>query len=174
MHKFETERLSMRLLNEQDKDLYCFLYTDPRTMRQICQPLSQQQAENAFNKTLKSTSSDTTKILSWVIIDKELNQAIGIQGFSKEKKEEDTYNIGIMLTRLANGKLIPEEALTGLIDYGFKTLKIDRIKTEFINTHKASARITKKLGFKFNNRLPNEGFAGYLTRKGWILNNKIT
>lgn len=168
MHKFETERLVMRLLDEQDKKLYCFLYTDPRTMRQIGEPLSPEQAEKAFRVTLCSMASGSKKILSWVIIDKQTLQPIGIQGFNEEKSEVNTFNIGIMLTRLANGKLIPEEALTGLIQFGFSSLNIERIKTEFGQTHKASARITKKLGFIFNKTLPEAQKTGYIAKTDWI------
>ena len=50
MHSFTTERLLIRPLNEQDKNLYVSLYTDVKIMRNIGEPLSTKAAEQAFNR----------------------------------------------------------------------------------------------------------------------------
>ena len=61
--------------------------------------------------------------------------------------------IGIMLATKANGKLLPEEAVSALMEHGFKQLNIDRINAFYANINRATKRILKKIGYIFEAEL---------------------
>ncbi|KGJ89687.1 GNAT family N-acetyltransferase [Colwellia psychrerythraea] len=147
MQTLATERLIIRPLTKQDKALYITLYTDAKVMRNICPPLNKHAAEQLFESSLKQLDRFNNKRLSWVLIEKASQQAIGIQGITWDQGDSETISIGIMLTRSANGKLIPEEAMGALIEYSFKHLKINKINAEYQKINLATARFVKKLGF---------------------------
>ncbi|NMH64950.1 GNAT family N-acetyltransferase [Shewanella salipaludis] len=179
-HVFTSTRLVNRPLAERDLPLYCSLYTDARIMRHIAAPLSQARAERAFWTSLKLMAAPAPTLLSWVITDKLTGEPLGIQGFSWAKAsahEATAHNkatadkkatahkadartnvrqdaaraeIGIMLLRSANGKLIPEEAMGALMQHGFDRLGLKRIDAQFAKRNLATERFVKKLGFCFD------------------------
>ena len=116
MHSFTTDRLLIRPLDEQDKTLYISLYTDAKAMRNIGEHLSELAAEKAFNKTLKAMKKEKPTVITWAIVLLSNNQSIGLQAFNF--KSITLAEIGIMLLRNNNGRLLPEEAIGSLIEYG--------------------------------------------------------
>lgn len=148
MHSFTTERLLIRPLAEQDKNVYTRLYSDAKTMRNISEPLSNIEAEQAFNKTLKAMRKDKPKAITWAIVTLDNNQCIGLQALNWQKTE--VAEIGIMLLRNSNGKLLPEEAIGSLIEYGFNYLSLPQINACFTKKNLATARVAKKTGFTFD------------------------
>lgn len=148
MHSFTTERLLIRPLNEQDKDLYISLYTDVKIMRNIGEPLSTKAAEQAFNRSLKAMTIDSPIILTWAIVTLSNYNSIGIQALNL--KTPDTADIGIMLLRTSNGKLLPEEAMGALMEYSFNYLPIITINAYYAKANLATKRFVKKLGFNYN------------------------
>lgn len=147
MHTITTDRLLLKPLTEQDKPLYLQLYTNPKVMRKICSPLSESQAEQFFNLTLKQVDRFDNKRLSWAIVEKESQKTIGIQGITWDKNLPDTVSIGIMLLPAANGRLYPEEAMGALVQYAFEYANLTQVNAEFNKTNFATARFVKKLGF---------------------------
>ncbi|KGJ89690.1 GNAT family N-acetyltransferase [Colwellia psychrerythraea] len=158
MHSFTTERLLIRPLSIQDKALFINLYTDAKVMRNIAAPLSDEKAEKAFNNTLSIMNKAQPKIMSWAIVNIIDNRAIGIQGFTwspmkngpLSNTKPSVAEIGIMLLRSSSGKLLPEEAIGSLIEYGFKHLKLEQINACFTKENLATARVSKKAGFVCN------------------------
>lgn len=147
MHSFTTERLLIRSLTEQDKSMYISLYTDAKIMRNIGEPLSSDAAENAFNRTIKALKKDPPKVMTWAIVTLSNNDCIGIQALSWQNS--DTAEIGIMLLRHSNGKLLPEEAMGSLMEYAFNYLAINMINANYAKKNLATKRFVKKLGFIF-------------------------
>jgi len=150
MHSFTTERLLIRPLAEQDKILYLSLYTDAKVMRNIGEPLTAEAAEKAFVSTLKAMSKSQPKILTWAIVDKTTNEAIGLQALNlADKSNPQSAEIGIMLSQKFNGKLLPEEAMGALMEYAFTQLHIDCIHAFYSKKNLATKRFVNKLGFFF-------------------------
>ena len=148
MHSFTTERLLLRPLEAQDKQLYLSLYTDAKTMRHIGEPLSTQAAEKAFNNTVKAMQSDSPKVMTWAMVTLENNNCIGLQALNW--LAPNTADIGIMILRTSSGKLLPEEAIGSLIEYGFNHLALKQINSRFAKKNLATARVSKKAGFVFD------------------------
>ena len=145
MHSFTTERLLIRPLAEQDKDLYLNLYTDKKIMRNIGEPLSVEVAEKAFKKTIKAMQKTQPKVMTWAIVTLDNNQSVGIQALSYQTL--DAAEIGIMLLRHSNGKLLPEEAMGALMEYAFSHLITNTIHACYAKSNLATKRFVKKLGF---------------------------
>jgi len=148
LHSFTTERLLVRPLAEQDKDLYISLYTDAKIMRHIGEPLSVEAAEKAFNSTIKAMRKSKPKVMTWAVVSLDNNEFLGLQGLNWQTP--DIAEIGIMLLRHTNGKLVPEEAIGSIIEYGFNHLSLQQINACFAKKNLATARVAKKTGFTFD------------------------
>lgn len=165
MHSFTTERLLIRPLSEEDKALFINLYTDAKVMRNISAPLSGEKAEKAFHNTLKIMKKAQPSIMTWVIVNLADNKAIGIQGFTWPSMKSEQLNsqknktaeIGIMLLRNSNGRLLPEEAIGALIEYGLTYIELEQINACFTKRNLATARVAKKVGFICNIKEQIEG-----------------
>jgi len=148
MHNFTTQRLLIRPLAEQDKDLYFSLYTNAKVMRNIGEPLTQVEAEKAFTSTLKAMQKTQPKVMSWAIVALYNNECIGIQGLNWQTP--DIADIGIMLSRTSNGKQLPEEAMGALMEYAFNYLSVAKINAFYARKNLATSRFVKKLGFIYD------------------------
>ena len=150
MHSFTTERLLIRPLAEQDEAMYISLYSNTKIMRNISEPLSIAEAKKAFARTIKAMNKTQPKVMTWAIITLNNNECIGLQALNWHGQEVTSIaEIGIMLLRHSNGKLVPEEAMGALIEYGFTKLTLQKINACFAKKNLATARFTKKLGFIF-------------------------
>ena len=148
MPRFTTERLLIRPLAEQDKAMYLSLYTDAKGMRNMSEPLTYVAAENAFSKTLIAMEKEKPQVMTWAIVNQENNLCIGLQALSWHTPEiANIADIGIMLSRASNGKLLPEEAMGALMEYAFNYLSVDKINAFYARKNLATQRFVKKLGF---------------------------
>ncbi|PKG83189.1 N-acetyltransferase [Colwellia sp. 75C3] len=162
MHSFTTERLLIRPLIAEDKAFYCYQYTDKKMMRVVGEPLTQAKAHAAFDRALAANSLEKNTVRTWAIVDKKIDEIIGTQAFSWLAATQTTkpsslpieqVEIGIMLATKANGKLLPEEAVSAIMEYGFKQLNIDRINAFYANKNRATQRILRKIGYVFEANL---------------------
>lgn len=147
MHSFETERLSIRLLEEKDIDLYVSLYTDPKIMRFIAEPFTEHKAKSSFFTAIKLNSETPFKQVIWAIVDKNSNEVCGIQNLSMHYEDKRSAEAGLILARKAQGRFYPEEALIGMVDYGFSNLGLKTIFAYSSLTNRASKRVVLKAGF---------------------------
>lgn len=154
-HTFETERLLIRPISQQDQALYCELYTNEKTMRNICPPLSTDSAISAFHRTVKLMHKVNSRYMTWTIVDKSKGTSIGITSLTwhnNSESEPKSPEIGIMLIRSAHGKKIPEEAMGSLMEYAFKKLAVVNIIAIYKKTNLPTAKFVKKLGFVIDNQ----------------------
>jgi len=179
MHSFTTERLLIRPLIAEDDNFYCYQYTDKKMMRVVGEPLTQKQASAAFHRALAANVLKKDTARTWSIVDKATNDIIGTQALSwlaaRQATKPTTHpinevEIGIMLATKANGRLLPEEAVSALMEYGFKQLKIDRINAFYAEKNRANQRILKKIGYIFEPSLQDittdSGYQ-YFDQKQW-------
>ncbi|PMG28062.1 hypothetical protein BCU94_18315 [Shewanella sp. 10N.286.52.C2] len=144
-YSFNTQRLSMRLIQQGDFDIFERLYSDPKTMRKICAPFEPKQIKQFFETALQDNLTPIKQRRVWLI--EHNNQAIGLQSLFAQQNQSNHADIGIMLLRQYNGKLLAEEATIGLISFGFSQLKFERIYAQYDSTNYATHRSTQKLGF---------------------------
>ena len=78
---------------------------------------------------------------------------IGGLGLSKINKEQGTSDIGYWLGKKYHRQGIMTEAITPLIDFAFKKLKLRRLQAPIFAENKKSRAFAKSLGFKYEGRL---------------------
>jgi ribosomal-protein-alanine N-acetyltransferase len=148
MHSFNTERLLIRPLAEQDKALYLSLYCDTEVMRNIGEPLSFKSAEKSFCNTLKAMKRSSCKVLTWTIIDKLNNQTIGIQVLNfNDEANNKSAEVGIMLSTKRQNTGLGKEAMSVLLQYGFTQLSLDIVTALYAKKNLASHKLFHSLDF---------------------------
>ncbi len=148
MHSFTTERLLIRPLTKQDRELYISLYCDAKVMRNIAAPLSIGSARKAFDNTLKAMQTLPCKVLTWVIVKKFSNQAIGIQAFNfNDKTNDKSAEIGIMLSTKEQNTGLGKEAVSALLHYGFSRCVLDMVTVLYAKKNLASDKLFSSLNF---------------------------
>ncbi|WP_394493846.1 GNAT family N-acetyltransferase [Shewanella sp. ENK2] len=146
-HSFETDRLIIRLLEEGDRDFFVSLYTDPKIMRHIGEPFSEEKANSSFKTAIKLNTEIPIKQLLWVINDKSSRETCGIQNLSFHYEDKGKAEAGLILARKAQGRFYPEEALVGMVNYGFTQLGLSSIYAYSSVRNRASKRVVTKAGF---------------------------
>ncbi len=144
-----TERLVLRPLIEADRWLFHQLYSDPKVMRNTAPPFSPERIDKMFDNTLTLMAKKQPVGLVWVIKEKDTQQSIGIICLYDIDYQSGCCRIGLMLLRLANGKLYPEEALARVTSYCFFDMGLENVFGEFTNKNFAAKRYARKLGYKF-------------------------
>ena len=90
------------------------------------------------------------------VVWKETNEYIGFSGL-KYLPEFDAVDIGYRFKSAFWGKGIATEANLPFIDYGFKTLKLNKIIGMAFPENKASVRVLEKLGLRFKKWIEEDG-----------------
>lgn len=147
---FATDRIKCHLLQIEDIDAYCALYTNEKVMRKISSPLSQEKALEQFHRAQgfnqKYLNSEAARCLTWSILNAD-NQFIGTQGLVWHQPDAEEAEIGIMLNQQASGKGYPVEAMGALTDFGLIQLRLKTIFAHFDPQNLAVERFVKKLGY---------------------------
>jgi len=158
---FETERLLIRPLEEKDREFYISLYTDAKIMRHICEPFTLEQADKAFNATLKAMNKAVETLnamtMTWIVDDIESTQSFGIMSVDFRNrninvvKQKLTHagccEFGIILMQQSHGKGLPNEAIIGLAKFTLTYFKVARIYCTYNKKNLAVSRFIKKIGF---------------------------
>jgi RimJ/RimL family protein N-acetyltransferase len=97
----------------------------------------------------KKMLEDLAKDHNYSIIDLETNEAIGTCGFLKIDSINQTANAGIFIgNKNYWNKGYGTEALSLLVDYGFKALNLHNVMLEVASFNKRAIRSYEKIGFK--------------------------
>lgn len=152
---YETDRFLMRPVVESDRAFYLSLHCDAKVMEHISPPLTAQQANKAFDTTLKQIAKPSPKILAWIVIEKQSNQAVAYQAVSwylhAQAKTDPLFQtngqpeVGIILSSQHQGKGYAVEAVGSLVEYVFTRLNYSLINFFYYKKHNATKRLLKKL-----------------------------
>jgi len=172
MKVFTSKNLQMRPLAAQDQAMFCALYTDEKTMRFIEPAYSQEKAIKTFKSFVKKNTDSSSGFSTWAIV----NKTIHISDISKTEtehlappaiglvllynkagnKELKITEVGILLLRQANGKLLAEEGLGAMLSYAFSQLHLPHVNARFDRRNLATKRITRKVGFSYHQNSADE------------------
>ncbi|MCL1065729.1 GNAT family N-acetyltransferase [Shewanella olleyana] len=148
MHEFETENLIIRLINNKDRASFNKLYTDPKIMKNIAEPLTFEFSDRMFEATLVKYSKKNFEMMIWAIYSKSEHKFLGIESLNFQYYQEGEAEAGLILDRLSHGKGNAVEALVGLIEYGFNHLSIQTIYAKCSLKNYAPQRVLRLSGFK--------------------------
>lgn len=147
MTAFYTERLSHRLLEEQDIAFAASLYQDPKVMRKIATSFSKEKSERSMMAAVKAHNGSVLKLCVWLISERTTGRPVGIQMLNWKTPGSKSAEAGIMLHPSANGKQFAFEAVGAMLDVGFHIYHLDHIYAQFNTTNIPVAKFVKKLGF---------------------------
>ena len=87
----------MRPLAEQDKAMFCALYTDAKTMRYIEPVYSQEKAINAFKGLVKRNSNNNSGFTTWAIFTKGSIQSNKSETYETNNEQLKSTSIGLVM-----------------------------------------------------------------------------
>ena len=164
----ETERLLLRRFTERDVDAVFALRGDAEIMRFIRSPQKRQESVNWLK--LVSSLWETERIGFCAVIEKRSGALVGWCGLWRLKETGET-EIGYAIDRRFWGKGLATEAARAFLDYGFETLKLDKIAAVARPENIGSRRVMEKLGmtFDYTGEFYGRDLVHYsISRESWV------
>lgn len=145
----KTERLGFSIWNESDMPDALELWGDPEVTKFITAEgrMSDEQVKNRLNKEIDNYNK--YNIQYFPIYMKETNENVGCCGLRPYDPEKNILEMGIHLKRKYWRSGLAQEACKAIIGFAFKNMKAAAIFTGHNPKNTASAKLLKKLGFKY-------------------------
>jgi RimJ/RimL family protein N-acetyltransferase len=142
-----TQSLLLRQIKHSDLNEIFFLRSDERVMKYLDRPKAKTTADayEFIQKIIESEKSNEG--VTWGITIKNEFKLIGTIGFWRIRKEHYRAEVGYILHPDYWGKGIMQEALTEVINYGFKVMKLHSIEADVNPENTASIKLLEKNGF---------------------------
>ncbi|MFK8038359.1 MAG: GNAT family N-acetyltransferase [Crocinitomicaceae bacterium] len=144
---FHSERLTVRILAVEDKDLFYEMMSDPKVMDPIPQSVFSREDSDAKILELIKSKPVGEKMI-WTITEKGANDLIGICGFliNSEGNRELAYRFRPQFWGKGYGTEVAKE----LLNYGFNTLNYKVIDADANKDNAKSIKILDKFMTKVN------------------------
>ena len=144
MKIFETERLSIRSLENVDKKYFAELFTDPKILELIPQKaFTQDQITDRFNKSLNLELSDLKdQKRACGIYEKEKPEMIGLALFLIN--EDGEKELGYRFRASFWGKGYGTETTKGMLEYYFQEMNVDKVMADVNIANIGSVKILNK------------------------------
>lgn len=143
---FDTGRLRLRGLSEEDEKLYCDLYTDAQTMKFIGEPLSPRRVQRAFRKAVQLTRQKDFRQRVFVVSEKATSSDIGICGFGLADAS-DRVEAGVILAASARAQGYGHEALVAMIRMAFELPQVREVVVMVNSRNPVTDRLVRRVGF---------------------------
>jgi len=142
-----TERLLLRQVNKNDAYELFMLRSDKTVMHFIDRPMAVSindalQLIEKINEALIHNDG-----ITWAITLKNYAKLVGTIGFWRIIKEHYRAEIGYMLHADLQGKGIMQEAMTAVLDYGFKIMKLHSVEANVNPANTASIKLLERNNF---------------------------
>ena len=145
---FETPRLTLRRITEEDAPLILQLNSDPDIVKYVHEPTLESE-EQAINIIVNIIIPQYLNNLGrWAIHTKNNNEFIGWCGI-KYKPEMDETDLGFRLKKTAWGKGYATESAQHTLEYAFNTLNLRLITGRAHIENIASQKVLEKIGMIF-------------------------
>lgn len=155
----ETERLNIRLFNENDtEDLYEICSDDLVTKYLSFETYTSIVDANARLEFLKKEYEELVVPPVWAIADKVTGKLIGSINFLHVREKDSYAEIGYLLHRGYWNKGIMTEALKEVLKFGFEKMKLNRIVIHCDARNIGSYRVMEKNGLIYEGTLRQERF----------------
>lgn len=142
-----TERLKLRAINLADAKEIFTLRSDAEVLKYLDRPAAK-SLEEAIEFAQKNIDQvQANEGISWAITLKEIPGLIGTIGFWKIDKEHHRSEIGYMLLTAHQQKGYMQEAITAVLQYGFKTMQLHSVEANVNPENEASKKLLLKNNF---------------------------
>ncbi len=145
--ELKTERLRLRRISEEDKNEILALRSDKQIMQFIPRPLIKTTDEAITFIRMITEGVDKAELINWAITLKDEGKLIGVIGFYRMQKENYRAEVGYLLGGNFQKKGIMQEAITVVIDHGFKKMKLHTIEAVIDPRNSASEQLLIRSGF---------------------------
>jgi len=153
---FETNRLIIRFLNENDATAIYHLQSNEANQKYLNRPKMDSIEKATKYIQDKNEGIAENKYLYWGICVDDIDEVIGticLWSFQENPKRAD---VGYELLPEFQGRGIMDEALKKVIDIGFDTLFLERIEACTHENNSSSIRLLEKNNFSFVKALSKE------------------
>ncbi len=151
--RFETSRLLLRTLSEDDAEALHIFWSDVRVTRYMhINSLETMEQARAFIANL-NTLMEQNELTRYSIVLKETNEVIGTCGFDSFVPEHQTAEISYDLGKPYWGQGFASEALRMILSDGFEGKELNRIEARIEPDNIRSIHALHKLGFMQEGKL---------------------
>ncbi len=151
----ETNRIEHRAFTLDDAEDFYRLNSHPIVMRYTGEP-PLDSLEDARRAIINYQDFETIGYGRWACVLKETSSVIGFCGL-KYLPELDEVDVGFRFLPEYWGQGIATETCNACIEFGFNTLKLDRILGLVLTENAASIRVLEKCGLTRNGDIEFEG-----------------
>ncbi|BDI30876.1 N-acetyltransferase [Capsulimonas corticalis] len=156
--EIETPRLRLRETQPSDAEDILQILSQPEVVRFYnIGPLTKIEEAQALVKRRNVAYTEGTRI-RWAIVLNETNRVVGSCGYGYADSESRQAEIGYELDPAHWGHGLMREALTAMLDFGFKTIHLNRIEALVVPQNTASRNLLSRLGFQEEGLLRERGF----------------
>lgn len=157
----ETPRLRLRkLLMTDSQDIYEYS-KDPLVAKHVLWDPHRSVAESRSYIRYMQRKYRTDEAYSWGIELKAEKRIIGTIGFMWIQTQNNAAEVGYSLSRMYWNQGIMTEALSKLLEYGFRTLNLNRIEAQHETDNPASGAVMRHCGMRqegvLRSRIINKG-----------------
>ena len=162
--EFLTDRLRLREIGLDDIEAFHRYQNDPRYLEHY--PYDRwdlSQTEKLVQRLIAWSKEKPRVKFQLAIALKTIGEPIGSAGVRCESSDSDTDDIGYELSQEYWGNGYATEAVSALLDFGFRELKLDRVEARCVTANGRSIRLLERLGCEEEERLPAGGMSkGYV------------
>ena len=149
MSTIETERLSLKLYTDQDREDFVRLLTDPVVMRFVEKgALSTEQAETLWKRLMEDFYPRGVDTI-WAVFAKDDGRFVGNASLRPRPERQKDWEIGYYLKPEEWGKGFATEIASRLVHFGFETAGLREIYATVDKENIASINVLKKSGLEF-------------------------
>ncbi|HRH79856.1 MAG TPA: GNAT family protein [Thiobacillaceae bacterium] len=154
-----TDRLVLRQLTPEDRDAMFAIFSDREVTADYFDLPTLTDAGQAARLIGRLREGFAKKqSLRWGITLKPENRVVGTVGFNYVMPPTLRGGVGFDLAHAYWGRGLMREALPAVIEYGFRTMGLNRIEALVVPANAASAGLLRRLGFRDEGTLRDYGF----------------
>ncbi len=170
--RFETPRVSGRLVGDGDIDLYLGLYADATVMRHIAATMSVGDATAVFDKARKHNANPVVRARYWHLSHRRTGQLLGLAALVRDAAVSTRGELGLMLLpqaqRTGVGLQVIRRVIDGVLLQQWK-LGMDEVIARHAAGNLDVRRLGEHLGFEqFDVDTPNCSLEWRMTASVWV------
>lgn len=144
----QTERLSLRQVQQHDYPFYLSLNQIPQVMHFIEQGRSEQKIAELFAKSLPPWHQQAEQTLQWLIAERETGALVGFFGARLQNPPQGPAEIGYRLHPAMQGHGYAQEAGRAVLRFLFETCGVHKAEAVVTGGNQVSSRLLERLGFR--------------------------
>ncbi|NMP31062.1 GNAT family N-acetyltransferase [Thalassotalea sp. M1531] len=142
---FTTDRLTIRLMTNQDFEYFKQLQNDPELMTFIGPILEERALKEKFSARVNCLE-DLSQWFTFLIFDQDTKVFCGSVGFLLQDQDSQRVEIGYLALPAAQGKGVITEAANALLEFIFNQLQARKVIANCAIQNIASWKVMEKLG----------------------------